>query len=285
VENKRWQDFSSVPAHQVRRENAFRARELFREAIKLDPKLPEATMVCDATPIHRQKEPASARESSVRWLARLARKWSILSVIPAVAHCSPLPVLPKSDDWSVMVPTIRAMIPKGNATRVCLVASSMLLSVFQPCSLEAQEGPAGITSPAMLSPFDPNAPACSRPSGLERVLAFSQDNDRKFMQGVAHGLALAAKDRGLEYRVAQANNDPAKMVDQVRAFLDAKVGALVVAPVDPPSIGPVLKQVIWSGAYVGAIVPPPATTVLNAPQYLTVGRISFLAGSMVSRQR
>ena len=28
--------------HQVRRENAFRARELFREAIKLDPKLPEA---------------------------------------------------------------------------------------------------------------------------------------------------------------------------------------------------------------------------------------------------
>jgi ribose transport system substrate-binding protein len=168
-----------------------------------------------------------------------------------------------------MVPTIRAMVPKGSATRVCLVASSILLSVLQPCSLEAQERPAGITRPTVLPPFDPNAPVCSRPSGLERVLAFSQDNDRKFMQGVAHGLALAAKDRGLEYRVAQANNDPAKMADQVRAFLDAKVGALVVAPVDPPSIGPVLKQVIWSGAYVGAVVPPPATTVLNAPQYLT----------------
>jgi ribose transport system substrate-binding protein len=101
------------------------------------------------------------------------------------------------------------------------------------------------------------------------VLAFAQDNGRKFMQGVAHGLALAAKDRGLEYRVAQADNEPARMVDQVRAFLDAKVGALVVAPVDPPSIAPLLKQVIWSGAYVGAVVPPPATTVLNAPQYLT----------------
>ncbi len=92
------------------------------------------------------------------------------------------------------------------------------------------------------------------------------------MQGVAQGLALAAQDRGLEYRAAHADNDPAKMVDQVRTFLDEKVGALVIAPVDPPSIGPILKQVIWSGAYVGAVVPPPATTVLNAPQYLT-GRV------------
>jgi ribose transport system substrate-binding protein len=59
------------------------------------------------------------------------------------------------------------------------------------------------------------------------VLAFSQDNERKFMQGVAQGLALAARDRGLEYRVAQANNDPAKMVDHARAFMNAKVGAAI----------------------------------------------------------
>ena len=30
-----------------------------------------------------------------------------------------------------------------------------------------------------------------------------------------------------------------------------------------------IKQAIWSGAYVGAVVPPPATSLLNAPQYLT----------------
>jgi ribose transport system substrate-binding protein len=59
------------------------------------------------------------------------------------------------------------------------------------------------------------------------------------------------------------------MIDQVQGFLDTKVGALVIAPVDPPSIAPLLKQIIWSGAYVGAVVPPPATTILNAPQYLT----------------
>ena len=165
--------------------------------------------------------------------------------------------------------TILAMVSKGSVRNVRLAAISILVSIFQTCTLSAQEGPAGITKPTVLVPFDPSAPACSRPTGLTRVLAFAQDNERKFMQGVGQGLALAAKDRGLDYRVAQANNDPLKMADQVRAFLDAKVGALVIAPVDPPSIGPVLKQVIGTGAYVGAVVPPPATTILNAPQYLT----------------
>lgn len=165
--------------------------------------------------------------------------------------------------------TIHAIVSRGKATRAFVAAFSIFASVVQLCPLAAQEGPAGITRPTVLPPFDPNGRVCGRPEGLERVLAFSQDNERKFMQGVAQGLALAARDRGLEYRVAQANNDPAKMIDHVRTFLNAKVGALVIAPVDPPSIGPVLKQVIWSGAYVGAVVPPPATTVLNAPQYLT----------------
>jgi ribose transport system substrate-binding protein len=153
--------------------------------------------------------------------------------------------------------------------RTVALAAIAGLSALSCQAALALEGSPGITKPVVLLPFDPGAPACSRPPGLERVLAFSQDNERKFMQGVAHGLALAAKDRGLEYRIAQANNDPAKMIAQVRAFLDAKVGALVASPVDPPSLSPVLKQVIWSGAYVGTVVPPPATSLLNAPQYLT----------------
>lgn len=89
------------------------------------------------------------------------------------------------------------------------------------------------------------------------------------MQGVAYGLELAARDRGLEYRLTQAANDPVRMIGQVKELLDAKVGALVTAPVDPVSLAPTLLQVIWSGAYVGAVVPPPATSILNAPQYLT----------------
>lgn len=135
--------------------------------------------------------------------------------------------------------------------------------------LAAQQGPAGLTKPTTLPSFDPARPRCSIPADVSKVLAFAQDNERKFMQGVARGLELAARDRGLEYRVAQAANDPARMIDQVQAFLRSKVGALVAAPVDPSSISPLLQQVIWSGAYVGTVVPPPATTILNAPQYLT----------------
>jgi ribose transport system substrate-binding protein len=133
----------------------------------------------------------------------------------------------------------------------------------------AQEGPPGITTPTVFAPFDPDTPPCSAPAGLERVLAFAQDNEREFVKGVNHGLAMAAKDRGLGYRVALADNDAPKMIEQVGLFREAKVGGLVVSPVDPASLSRSLQEVIWSGAYVGTVVPPPATSLLNAPQYLT----------------
>ena len=133
----------------------------------------------------------------------------------------------------------------------------------------AQQGPPGLTRPVILPPFDPSRPRCVAPPDLNKVLAFAQDNERKFMQGVARGLELAAKDRGLAYRIAQAGNDAGKMIEQVEAFRDARTGALVAAPVDAPSLAPALQKVIWSGAYVGTVVPPPATSLLNAPQYLT----------------
>jgi ribose transport system substrate-binding protein len=149
-----------------------------------------------------------------------------------------------------------------------MVILSLPFALAQPSAF-AQEGPQGLTRPVVLPPFDPNAPVCSQPAGLNKVLAFAQDNQRKFMQGVAQGLELAAKDRGLQYRLAQADNDKQKMNEQVQAFLDAKVGALVVSPVDTPSVNRLLKLAIWSGAYVGTVVPPPAISLLNAPQYLT----------------
>ena len=133
----------------------------------------------------------------------------------------------------------------------------------------AQEGPPGITKPQVFPPFNPDAPVCSRPAGLRKSLTFAQDNGRKFMQGVARGLELAAIDRGLTYEIDQANNDPAVMTEQVRKFVSSNGGALVISPVDSQSISPAIKQAIWSGAYVGAVVPPPAISLLNAPQYLT----------------
>jgi ribose transport system substrate-binding protein len=133
----------------------------------------------------------------------------------------------------------------------------------------ANEGGPGLTTFRPLPPYDASKPDCSKPRELSRVLAFAQDNERKFMQGVSRGLELAARERGLDYRPAQAANDHERMVGQIEGILDAKAGALVAAPVDPVALAPVLQKVIWSGAYVGTIVPPPATTILNAPQYLT----------------
>jgi ribose transport system substrate-binding protein len=133
----------------------------------------------------------------------------------------------------------------------------------------SQEGPNGITVPRVLAPFDRNAAACSPPPSLSKTLAFAQDNEREFIQGVGKGLASAAKDRGLTYSRAVAQNDGNKMIEQVEGFRSSNTGALVVAPVDPASLAPHLRKMIWQGAYVGAVVPPPATSLLNAPQYLT----------------
>ena len=133
----------------------------------------------------------------------------------------------------------------------------------------AQDGPPGITVPTAFPPFNSAASACTAPPGLQKILGFAQDNERQFMQGVSRGLSLGAKDRGLEYRVLLAQNDPRKMIEQVQSFRMASVGAVVASPVDPLSLSRSLQQVIWSGAYVGTVVPPPATSLLNAPQYLT----------------
>lgn len=148
-----------------------------------------------------------------------------------------------------------------------LSAAGFMALVLPPAF--AEDGPAGITTQTVFKPFDPKAPACSPPPGLAKVLAFAQDNEREFMQGVDQGLAKAAKDRGLEYRRALANNDAAKGVEQVQLFLASKIGGLIAAPVDPASMSHSLQELIWSGAYVGTIVPPPATSLLNAPQYET----------------
>jgi len=142
-----------------------------------------------------------------------------------------------------------------------------LLAIALPAPANAQGN--GLTRPVVLPAFKAARQACAKPRGLRRELVFVQDNDREFVQGIGRGLASAAGERGLAYRVLRSDNDAALMVKQVNGLHAAKTGSIVVAPIDPPSLSPSLKRVIGSGAYVGAIVPPPATTILNAPQYQT----------------
>jgi len=133
----------------------------------------------------------------------------------------------------------------------------------------AEEEPQGIVAPVSLPGFDPDAPACSSPPGLTRSLVFLQDNNRDFMRGVGAGLAAATHQRGLEYRVELADNDAALMRQKAEAEIAQKTGAVVISPVDPRSMAATTRKFLRSGAYVGAVVPPPATTILNAPQYRT----------------
>jgi ribose transport system substrate-binding protein len=161
-----------------------------------------------------------------------------------------------------------AQAREGRGLRLTVLLAVGLLAAV-PATARAQDRPQGITTPKVLPPYDPKAASCGKPRRLERVLAFAQDNRREFMQGVARGLEKAAGDRGLQFRNAVAENDAAQQAEQVRGFLRAKVGGLVSAPVNAAFLSASLQEVIWSGAYVGSVVPPPATTILNAPQYLT----------------
>jgi ribose transport system substrate-binding protein len=133
----------------------------------------------------------------------------------------------------------------------------------------AQDRSPGITAPVVFPPFDPSAARCAAPKGLIKALGFVQDNRRAFIEGVGFGLKQAASDRGLKYTDIVADNDPALEASDIQHLIDANYGAIVTAPVDPQALAPTLQKQIWAGGYVGTVVPPPAITVLNAPQYLT----------------
>ena len=146
----------------------------------------------------------------------------------------------------------------------------LLLAASAHRETKAEEaGSPGLTEPQILPPFDPAAAKCSEPPDLERALAFAQDNTRDFMAGVRHGLEKAAADRALRFLSLVANNDASLQMQQVGQLIEGKAGSVVAAPVDQLSIAPLLQRLIWRGSYVGMVVPPPAITILNAPQYLT----------------
>jgi ABC-type sugar transport system substrate-binding protein len=100
----------------------------------------------------------------------------------------------------------------------------------------ADVGAQGITKRVVLPAFDRNAPTCNAPHGLTKVLAFVQENEREFLQGVNYGLAMAARDRGMEYRKSLAENDAAKAASEIDKYRAAKVGALVATSPDPAAV-------------------------------------------------
>ena len=133
----------------------------------------------------------------------------------------------------------------------------------------AAEGPPGITAPVVFPPYNPNAAKCSVPPGLTQTLAYVQENDREFLEGVNQGLSAAAKDRGLAYERVLANSNASQAADEIQTLLATKTGAVIATSSNPDVVRHGIQQLIWSGAFAGTIVPPPATLLLNAPQYQT----------------
>ena len=154
----------------------------------------------------------------------------------------------------------------------CIAMQFVLLSVVMMADISrvrAQEGPPGLTHRTTFPAFQLNSQQCNPPPGLTKVLAYVQENEREFLQGVDNGLSLAAKNRGLEYHRLLVENDVAKAIEQLQLLRAAKIGAVIATSSDPAAISQSLQQTIWTGAFVGTIVPPPATLILNAPQYAT----------------
>ena len=172
-------------------------------------------------------------------------------------------------------------MPKVIAAIGCAI---LLVALASGLAGAADNGPSGLTEPQQLPPFNPNAANCAPPTSLERVLAFAQDNKRDFMEGVRHGLEKAAADRGLRFDSRLANNDANLMIQQVEGLVADKAGGVVAAPVDPASLAPSIQKLIWRGSYVGMVVPPPATTILNAPQYLTGKVLGDAAASYIKEE-
>jgi ribose transport system substrate-binding protein len=156
----------------------------------------------------------------------------------------------------------------GNMQRAHAVAAGLVAGAMLAGAAFARQSE-GITTPTILPPFEPPAAQCTVPPDLTRSIGFAKDNTRQFIEGVGYGLKHAAEDRGLSYAESVADNDAGKQAADLDAFVAAKTGAVIAAPVDAFSLAPHLQQMIWAGGYVGTVVPPPATTILNANQYLT----------------
>lgn len=154
---------------------------------------------------------------------------------------------------------------------VILVFTSLFVStVNAPAnSTDTTTGGQGIANKTVFAPFNPDPATCQKPLGHSRTLVYVQENQREFLDGVNHGLAMAARDRNLVYRRTIVENDVPKAIQEIEKFEASRAGALIATSSNPDAVSSSLQQVIWSGAFVGTIVPPPATLLLNAPQYAT----------------
>ena len=107
------------------------------------------------------------------------------------------------------------------ATSAASAASSAASSGLAP---GADVGP-GIPAPSDLKPFVFGENAGS-PTDLPKRIAWANTSDAEFFMAITNSIEQAAKERGLEFITAIANDDSAKNIEQINTFLQRGIGAL-----------------------------------------------------------
>ena len=140
----------------------------------------------------------------------------------------------------------------------------------------------GGPDPKTLQPFKPGNPPGEVPN-LPKRIAWANTSDAEFFLAITNAIDLAAKDRGLEFITAIANDDSAKNIEQINTFLQRGIAALCIQPLDANAQAPLMQQAIDQGIAVMSLVTPPSTLQAVADQY-KVGYTQGLAAAKWIRE-
>jgi ribose transport system substrate-binding protein len=117
-----------------------------------------------------------------------------------------------------------------------------------------------------LAPFDPNARAGSRPDLPKRV-GYTIPNDREYAQAERDGVEAGARDRGLEFLIANSQDDASRNVSQIDQFVARGVGGAITDAINPEAQANALRAALEQGIAAMTVNTPPATTMVVADQY------------------
>jgi ribose transport system substrate-binding protein len=151
-------------------------------------------------------------------------------------------------------------------------------------ALAAQSAAGGIAikSLTQLAPFKPSTKVGPKPSLPKRV-AWANSSNAQFFLELGASIQAAAKDRGLDYITAIANNDSATNINQMNNFLQVGICALCIQPIDAAAQALVMQRAINQGVDVMALVTPPSTVQVVADQY-AVGYAQGIAAAKWIKQ-
>ncbi len=227
---------------------------------------------------------ASAQAPRVSRRAAL-RLLGLGSGLALVAACAPAAApTPPTAPAAATKPTAPAAAATSAPAATTAPATSAPVATTAPAAAAtaapttasaAAAAPTTVTS--TLKPFQAKDAAGGKPDLPKRV-AWANTSDAEFFLSITTAMETAAKDRGLEFITAIANDDSAKNVEQINTFLQRGIAALAIQPLDANARAPLMQQAIDKGIAVLSLVTPPSTNQVIANQY-KVGNAQGLAAA------